>query len=215
MFNVKFCCVKCEEIKEKHKILNKILPDNVCEMLGDYDTCEKCRRKKDYAENALDKDESKISRILLHMIFHNPNIKTNIHNTHYKYIIKRSSHPHKKIMKHFLNIHNGNYSTVTYVEGGDGEVQDFITHRGGGFKHKYLIENILDDLYDLEECRESILEYNIKNTVFNFNGFEIRTEVIVKQIIFEIIDFWFVGWRGYYNITMEEIREYIEDVFNF
>ena len=170
MFNVKFCCIKCEEIKEKHKILNNILPDDFCNMLGKYNSCEKCRRKKDYAENALDKDQSKISRILLHMIFHNPDIKTNIHHTHYKYIIKRSSHPHRKVMKHFLNIQNGTYHRVTYVEGGDGEVQDFITHKGGGYKHKDLIANILDELHDLEECREIIQGYNIMNTVFNFNG---------------------------------------------
>ena len=67
----------------------------------------------------------------------------------------------------------------------------------------------------MEKCSGVILEYNVKNTVFIFNGFMLRTEDIVKQIVFEIIDFWFVGWRGYYNITMEEIRDYIEDVFSF
>ena len=215
ILNENYYCVKCEKIKEQHKTLNKILPDDFCNMLCKYDTCEKCRRKIEYFENALDKDESKISRILLHMIFHNSDVNTNIHNTCYKHIIKRSSHQHKKIMKHFLNIHNGTYHRVIYVDGGDGEVQEFITHRGGGYNHKDLIENILDDLYDLEKCRDNILEYNIKNTIFMFNGFRLRTEDIVKQIIFEIIDFWLVGRRDYYNITMEEIREYIEDVFNF
>ena len=154
MLNAKFYCVKCEEIKERYSTLNELLPNNVCEMLGEYDRCEKCKRKTDYSENSLNEDKSKISRILLHMIFHNPDIKTNIwvghykhiiHNPdiktniwvgHYKHIIKRSPHPHRKIMKHFLNIHNGTYHRVTYVEGGDGEVQDFITHRGGGYNCK-------------------------------------------------------------------------------
>ena len=95
-------------------------------MLGKYDTCEICKRKIHDYERCFNENESKVSQILLHMRYRNSDIKTNIHNTHYKYIIKRSSHPHKKIMKHFLNIHNGTYHRVTYVEGGDGEVQDFI-----------------------------------------------------------------------------------------
>ena len=28
-------CWKCEEIKEQHKLLNKMLPDDVVELIGD------------------------------------------------------------------------------------------------------------------------------------------------------------------------------------
>ena len=43
MFKLTYCW-KCEEIEEQHKTLNKILPDNVCNMLGDYETCKTCSR---------------------------------------------------------------------------------------------------------------------------------------------------------------------------
>ena len=35
---------KCEEIKGRHKTLNQILPDIVCDILGNYETCKACAR---------------------------------------------------------------------------------------------------------------------------------------------------------------------------
>ena len=95
MFKMSYCW-KCEEIKDRHNLLNKMLPDDVCILLGKYDTCKICKRNIHYYERCFNENESKVSQILLHMRYHNSDIETNIHNTHYNYIIKRSSHPHKK-----------------------------------------------------------------------------------------------------------------------
>ena len=42
---------KCEEIKQQHKTLNKILPDNVCEMLSNYEKCKTCAKLKNINTN--------------------------------------------------------------------------------------------------------------------------------------------------------------------
>ena len=43
MFKLTYCW-KVEEIKGQHKTLNKLLPDDIRDMLGKYEMCKKCER---------------------------------------------------------------------------------------------------------------------------------------------------------------------------
>ena len=58
---------------------------------------------------------SKVQRIILHLLFRNFDIDTNMSRKKYKNIIKRSKSPQRKTMKQFMIIfHNGDKTNPTY-----------------------------------------------------------------------------------------------------
>ena len=111
MFKLTYCW-KCEEIKEQHKTLNKMLPENICNMLGDYEKCKNCHGciyfndhyKEPYEEN---KDHY-MARITIHFllmkVLDNNTMKPRLTTHDYKYIIQNSQHPLKKTDVEFFSL---------------------------------------------------------------------------------------------------------------
>ena len=109
MFKLSYCW-KCEKIKEQHKLLNKMLPDDLVELVSDYEKCNNCNDciyfndhyKEPYEEN---KDHFK-ARITIHFlmykILNNSAMKPKLTVHDYKYIIHNARHPLKKQMLRFL-----------------------------------------------------------------------------------------------------------------
>ena len=185
------------------RVLNTTLPIDICNRVCEYDKCDKCRKKileiEDFDENPKFSILSKVQKIIIHLLYRNHNIDTNMTRRKYKNIIRRSNNPLQKIMKHFVNIRNHS------------DRESFMFR---GVCHCLLLHGIIGHLSDIEEVTERITYYKIKSATTRFNGFDISKEVIVKEIIRECFDFWLVGWRDYYNTTIEEIMEYVEYVFS-
>ena len=185
MFKLTYCW-KCEEIKEQHKTLNKLLPNDVCNMLGDYEKCKNCNQciyfndhyKERYEEN---KDHFK-ARITIHFlmikVFDNNTNKPRLTMHDYKYIIHNSQHPLKKQMLNFL-----------------------VSCRRGRIKSS---SEFLNDL----------LQWNFLYRDFNKLS-EIPTgenKEIIKAILLSMIDFFRTCCsKKKYNVSEEEIRIYLEE----
>ena len=128
--------------------------------------------------------------MILHLLFRNFDIDTNMDRRKYKNIIKRSKNPQRKIMKQFMNIsHNVDKTSYTHY----------------GVCHVSSLYGIITRLHDTNRLLAAIEEYNLKTATFRFNGFTPSKEVILKERIRECFDFWLVGWRDYHNTTTEEI----------
>ena len=93
-------CWKCEEIKEQHKLLNKMLPDDVCKMLGDYEMCGQCTYYIEMnQENIYSGAKEKIQGIVRDARAKDYYCKS---IRDFKNIIKRSNHPQMKEMLELL-----------------------------------------------------------------------------------------------------------------
>ena len=195
-------CWKCEELN-KVRVLNKILPIDICNRVCEYDKCNKCRMKsleiKDFDENPRFSKLNKVQKIMLHLLYRNHNVDTNMDRRKYKNIIRRSNNPLRKIMKQFMNIRNHS------------DDERLMFH---GVCHVMLMYCVIRNLTDIEDLKKEIAYYKIKSATMRFDGFDISKEVIVKEIIRECFDFWLVGWRDYYNTTTDEIMEYVDHVFS-
>ena len=195
-------CWKCEEMN-KVKVLNSKLPIDICNRVCEYDKCDKCRNKiediEDFDENPKLSKLNKVQKIMIHLLYRNHDIDTNMDRRKYKNIIRRSNNPLRKIMKQFMNIRNHS------------DRERLMFH---GVCHVMLLYCVIRNLTDIEELKKEIACYKIKTATIRFNGFEISKEVIVKEIIRECFDFWLVGWREFYNTTTEEIMEHVENVFS-
>ena len=100
-------CWKCEEMN-KTRVLNNKLPIDICIRVCEYDKCDKCRKKileiEDFDENPKLSKLSKVQKILIHLLYRNHDIETNMTRRKYKNIIRRSNNPLRKIMKQFVKI---------------------------------------------------------------------------------------------------------------
>ena len=185
------------------KLLNKILPIDICNRVCEYDKCNKCRMKilnmEDLDEHPRFSKLNKVQKIILHLLYRNHNIDTNMDRRKHKNIIRRSNNPLRKIMKQFMNIRNHS------------DRERLMFH---GVCHVMLMYCVIHNLTDIEDLKKEIAYYKIKKATMRFNGFDISKEVIVKEIIRDCFDFWLVGWRDYYNTTIEEIMEYVDSVFS-
>ena len=194
MFKMSYCW-KCEEIKERHKTLNQILPDNVCEMLGDYDKCKCCSRiisfNKKFELNK-SRDENKDNKYFKHeVIFERITNKKPINELPYtiqdfKTIIKRAD-INKSIKQKML---------------------DFVRH----YDPNNLDENYQSNI-EIIQCIANTIQYpNIfKN---NIEAVARMYGDVIGNVIKELI---ILLWQDIisliqfrYNLTDYEIRDYIE-----
>ena len=188
MFKMSYCW-KCEEIKEQHKLLNKMLPDDVVELIGDYEKCNNCNGciyfndhyKKPYEEN---KDHFK-ARITIHFlisltkIFDEYAMKPKLTMHDYKYIIYNSRHPLKKQMLNFL-----------------------VSPRRGREKSSTQFLN-------------NLLRWNVLYRDFDKLS-EISTgedREIIKEIILSMFDFIRIccSKTRKYNVSEKELRDYLDE----
>ena len=194
MFKMSYCW-KCEEIKERHKALNQILPDNVCEMLGDYDKCKCCSRiirlNKSFELNK-SRDENKDNKYFKHeAIFERITNKRPINELditiqYFKIIIKRSDNNKSKKQK----------------------MLDFIRH----YDPNNLDENYQSNIEKIQ-CIANTIQYP---NIFK-NNIEAVARVygdVIGNVIKELI---ILLWQDIisiitfkYNLTDYEIRDYIE-----
>ena len=176
-------CWKCEEIKEQHKLLNKMLPDDVVELVSDYDKCDLCtchinlnkRFLRDVKKNDNDAFygiRRKITRI----------IEKSEGEDYYcnsmqdlKNIIKRSNHPLMKEMMRLLYYKNkklkvGNSNLISFY------------------------------LYKLQKCC---------NRIFDEDFWTEKEKEILREISLILIEFYNTCNKHRINITTTEIRDYL------
>ena len=188
-------CWKCEEIKGRHKTLNQILPDIVCDMLGNYETCKTCARmiylNKNFELHKL-KHENKDNEYFTHeVIFERITNKKPINELPYtiqdfKIIIKRADINKSKKQK----------------------MLDFVRH----YDPNNLDENYQSNVEKIQ-CIANTIQYpNIfKN---NIEAVARMYGDVIGNVIKELI---ILLWQDIisliqfrYNLTDYEIRDYIE-----
>ena len=181
-------CWKCEEIKEQHKKLNKLLPDTVCELLNDYNKCETCEEVIDQNEkyekhklknknkdNEYYKHEKILKRVSRQLIFSRMSIKD------YKFMIKRANiKPDTKQM-----------------------LLDYVRHYYPNKSNIYWESNIkMIHQYAIWVRHPGNFKYKIMG----------RNQDLIKEIIILLIDKVLTSRQVKCNITIEEIREYIDHI---
>ena len=194
MFKMSYCW-KYEEIKGRHKTLNQILPDIVCDMLENYKICKTCTRmiylNKNFELHKL-KHENKDNEYFKHeVIFERITNKKPINELSYtiqdfKIIIKRTDINKSKKQK----------------------MLDFIRH----YDPNNLDENYQSNVEKIQ-CIANTIQYpNIfKN---NIEAVARMYRDVIGNVIKELV---ILLWQDIisliqfrYNLTDYEIRDYIE-----
>ena len=172
-------------MKEQHKTLNKLLPDDIRDMLGKYEMCKKCERFITYHQQYKtnwenNKDHYRARKTIRYLLFDfvDNNTKEPILTTRdYKNITIRSRHKLKKQMLKFI-----------------------VTPQTGIFEYPAQFLNYL--LYD--DC----IHMDFKRLSQISTG---EHKEIVKAIFLELFDYLQMRKRNKYNITERELYEYLED----
>ena len=185
MFKMSYCW-KCEEIKEQHKLLNKMLPDDVVELIGDYEKCNNCNGciyfndhyKKSYEENE-DHFKARITiHFLLYKILNNDGMKPKLTMQDYKYIIHNTRHPLKKQMLQFL-----------------------VSPRPGRIKNSALFLNNLLHWHFLYRDFDKLSEISTGDD-----------REIIKEIFLSLFDYFRICCsKKKYSVSEKELRDYLDE----
>ena len=94
---------------------------------------------------------NKVQKKIIHLLYRNHDIDTNMTRRKYKNIIRRSNNPLRKIMKQFMNIRNHS------------DHERLMFH---GVCHVMLMYCVIRNLTDIEDLKREIAYYKIKKSYY-------------------------------------------------
>ena len=184
MYKLSYCW-KCEEIKETHKVLNAKLPEGLVETLGDYEKCKSCEASIKHNERILE--------------------KWNKNEDHY-----RARQVIKSLLIQFIDeyINQPTFTTRDYKNiikrtqhPLKNEMLTFLrTPSFGWYGRPAHFLNML-----LDGCWYKTDFINLSNVSAG------EDREIIKMILLELFDYLRTNKKRKYNITEQELNDYLEE----